>query len=104
DLVTGPEVLGRRAAAEHVASFEYAHLVAGSREVRSANEAVVATTNDDCVEVRRPCHEYESVVERATNPPLAPPYKGGESQAEQFRCRQPIELAGAGGDFVTEFD
>ena len=51
NFVAGPQLFGRRAAAEHMAAFEHADFVAGAGQIRGAHEAVVAAADDDRIKV-----------------------------------------------------
>ncbi len=53
DLVARPELLGGRAAAQHVPPLEHAHLLPGPGQIRGANQSVVSAADDDCVKLSR---------------------------------------------------
>ncbi len=83
-FVAGPQLLGRRAAAQHVPPLEHAHLLPGLGQIRGAHQPVVPAADDDRVEFRTCCRASCAST------------RCRRLYSQHLRRGQPIEFAGAG--------
>ena len=95
-FVAGPQLFGRRAAAQHMPPLEHAHLLPGPRQIRGAHQPVVPAADDDRVEFRFACCILRSMRparDSATTLPATSPSPASTARRRRRRPRRRNSIA-----------